>query len=518
MLAATPARKRRSGAAASDASGVLHEGVVHTGTVDDLGDLYDREDATGLAHAIRTGEVKAHEVVELALGRIEERNPTVNAVSEVRASAALAEADSVGAGALAGVPFVTKDLGIDVAGMRSTGGSRLFADVVARDDSMLVQRYRAAGLILVATTSTPELGRAPSTEPLLRGPTRNPHRLTHSSGGSSGGTAAAVASGMVPAGHGNDGGGSIRIPASACGLVGLKPSRGRTPALPRLTALSYPMGINHALTRSVRDTALLLDVSSAPLIGDAFVARPPARPYVDEVGASPGRLRVAVSTMTPDGSPTHPECVAATDDAARLLESLGHDVTVADPPYPLDAVQHAMRVVMTAPMAFDVDTRLDELGRGLADDDLEPFTRMLYDLGKRVTGTEYVAALRDVERAGHVMGAFFEDHDILLTPTLPAPPPELGVLDVTDLGAMIGHAGPFSTMTSVANVTGQPAISLPLARFHDGLPLGIQLTAATGREDLLVRLASQVESARPWPTAPVWPPPTEPEQQSEETA
>ncbi len=470
-----------------------------------MDDRYDALDATGLATAIRAGELSARDAVEAALRRIDERDPVVNAVTEVRAAAALAEADDAGDGPLAGVPFVVKDLGVDVAGMRSTGCSRLFADVVAAADSTIVQRYRAAGLIVVATTNASELGRSPSTEPVLNGATRNPHDLSRSAGGSSGGTAAAVAAGIVPAGHGNDGGGSIRIPASACGLVGLKPSRGRTPAHPRLYALSYPMGVNHALTRTVRDCALLLDVAAGSVAGDAFRIEGPERPYVDEVGAPPGRLRIAVSSTRPDGRGSDQECAAAVEATGRVLESLGHRVEAVDPEYPHDAVVHAMSVVMTAPLAADVDARLDELGRELRDDDLEPFTRMLYGLGKSVTGTRYVAALRDVERAGLAMGAFFETYDVLVTPTMAVPPPPLGRLDPTDVDAMVEHAGACAAHTSLANVTGQPAISLPLATFADGLPLGIQLTAGSGREDVLVRIAAQLEEAQPWSTAPAWP-------------
>lgn len=467
-------------------------------------DLFDGSDATGLAEAIRSGQVSAREVVAFAIGRIEERNPALNAVTEQRAEAALADADAA-EGPLAGVPFVIKDLGVDVAGMRSTGGSRLRADLVATDDSTIVQRYRRAGLVIVGTTNVPEFGRNGSTEPLLSGPTRNPHRLSRSPGGSSGGTAAAVAARIVPAGHGNDGGGSLRIPASACGLVGLKPSRGRVPSHPRLTTFAYPMGINHAITTTVRDSALLLDVAAGAVAGDAFALPRPVRPYVDEVGAPPGRLRVAVSTARPDGGDVHPEAAAAALAAGRLLASLGHEVEEVTPDYPLEAVQEAMRVVMSVPLAAEVDARLAELGRELREDDLEPFTHVLYGMAKAVSGTDLVHALQATERAGLLLGPFFEAHDVLVTPTLPVPPPPLGLLDTTDPPSMYEHAGAISSLTAFCNVTGQPAISLPLARYADGLPLGVQLVAANGREDLLLRLASQVEEAQPWPVAPVWP-------------
>lgn len=466
-----------------------------------MDELFDTNDAMGLAAAIARGDATAEEVVRFALDRIEERNPAVNAVVELRAERALAEAAAGPRGPLAGVPFVVKDLGVDVAGMRSTGGSRLRADIVATEDSTIVQRYKRAGLIVVGTTNVPELGRNGSTEPVLHGPTRNPHLPSHSAGGSSGGTAAAIAAGMVPAGHGNDGGGSLRIPASACGLVGLKPSRGRVPAHPRRGAFSYPAGINHAITRSVRDSALLLDIAAGPVPGGAYAA-PQTGSFLDEVGADPGRRRVAVSTTRPDGQPSDPECVAAVEGVAALLAGLGHEVVDATPDYPLPSIQSAGRIVMSVPLAADVDATLEQLGRGLRDDDLEPFTRVLYESAKSVTGTEYAAALDDVERVGWAMGAFFESHDLLLTPTMPVPPPALGVLDTTNPEAMYRHAGPIAALTSFSNFSGQPAISLPMARFASGLPLGVQLVAAYGGEGLLLRVASQLEAAAPWPVTP----------------
>ena len=470
-----------------------------------MDELFDTSDAMALAAAVAAGDVTAEEVVRFALDRIEARNPAVNAVVELRAEQALAEAAAGPTGPLAGVPFVIKDLGVDVAGMRSTGGSRLRAEVVATEDSTIVRRYKAAGLIVLGTTNVPELGRNGSTEPVLHGPTRNPHLPTHSAGGSSGGTAAAIAAGMVPAGHGNDGGGSLRIPASACGLVGLKPSRGRVPAHPRRGAFSYPAGINHAITRSVRDSALLLDIAAGPVAGAAYAAPTGTGSFLGEVGADPGRRRVAVSTTRPDGQPSDPECVAAVARTAALLADLGHLVVEATPDYPLASIQAASRIVMSVPLAADVDATLERFGRPLRDDDLEPFTRVLYDSAKSVTGTQYAAALDEVERVGWAMGAFFESHDLLLTPTMPVPPPALGVLDTTDPEAMYRHAGPIAALTSFCNFSGQPAISLPMARFASGLPLGVQLVAAYGGEGLLLRVAAQLEAAAPWPVTPATP-------------
>lgn len=468
-------------------------------------DDLDHLDATGLAAAIRAGELTARDAVEHALARIEERNPTLNAVTALRADDALADVErGLPGGPLTGVPFVVKDLGATVAGMPSTNGSRLWRDNVASEDSELVARYRRAGVVVIGMTNSPELGRNASTEPVLHGPTRNPHAPTHSPGGSSGGTAAAIASGMVPVGHGNDGGGSIRIPASMCGLVGLKPSRARTPSRPRLASFAYPLAVNHVLTRTVRDTALLLDVGAGPVAGDPYVAPPPTRPYVDEVGAPVERLRVAVQTTMPDGDRVDDACAAATTATAKLLSELGHHVSDDAPAYPLDALTAVMSVCMIAPMTAEIDARLAELGRPLADDDLEPFTRVLYDIGKTLDAAAVVRALQEVERAGQVIGELFVDHDVLVTPTIARTVPRLGVLDTTVPESMYANAAAYSGMTSPFNVTGQPAISLPMGVDDDGLPVGVQLVAAYGREDVLLRVAAQLEVAQPWPTDPVW--------------
>jgi amidase len=473
--------------------------------VDDLLD----GDATGMAAAIAAGDVKATEVVEAALARVEARNPLLNALVAERAEAALAEAGSVvpGSAALAGVPYVIKDLGAEVAGMPATAGSRLFAERVATADTELVARYRRAGLLVLGMTNTPEFGLNASTEPVLHGPTRNPHDPGRSAGGSSGGTAAAVASGMVPAGHASDGGGSIRIPASACGLVGLKPTRGRTPTYPYVGALSSPLSVQHALTRSVRDSALLLDIAAGGVTGDPVVAPAPERPFLEEVGAPPGRLRVAFSLSQPNGAPVHPDCAAAVRQLAELLSGLGHDVEEAAPSVPPEGVMTALATGMAATLASRVDAWLEATSRALGDDDLEPFTRVLYDVGKGLTGVDVVRALEAVELVGHAIGPFFERYDLLLTSTIAEPAPVLGLLDTTRPEAMYERAGDFSAMTSIYNVTGQPAISLPTGRDAAGAPVGTQLAARFGDEALLLRVAAQVEQAQPWPTTPVWPPP-----------
>ncbi|WP_024793871.1 amidase [Tomitella biformata] len=465
-------------------------------------ELFDNHDMTGLAAAISDGEVSAREVVEFSLSRLAERNPTVNAVIAERAEEALAEVDAgLPGGPLRGIPYAIKDLGLDVAGLPTTNGSRLFADAVAAADSELVTRYRAAGLVIIGKTNTPEFGQNASTEPALFGPSRNPHRLSHSPGGSSGGAAAAVAAGIVPAAHGSDGGGSIRIPAAATGLVGLKPSRGRVPVG---NVLAGPLSVHHALTRSVRDTALLLDLTCAPLAGEPFTISQPARPYVEEVGAETGRLQIAASTTMPDGSPAHPDCAAVVDSVAALLSRLGHDVTEATPDYPVDALQASMSMGMSVSMAVTVDARLAELGRGLLDDDLEVVPRMIYERSKSQGATDFVEAMNELHRAAHVIGAFFTEHDLLVTPTLGQPTPPLGLLDAGSVEAIWKHGGIYGALTGPFNTTGQPAISLPMGHDSTGLPVGVQIVAAFGREDLLIRVAAQLEAAQPWSIAPAW--------------
>lgn len=469
-------------------------------------DLFDNNDMTGLAAAIETGEVSAAEVVEFSLQRMQERNPAINAVIADRAEEARTEvAAGVPAGPLHGVPFVIKDLHMNVAGMASTNGSRLFADVVAGADSELVQRYRRAGLVIVGKTNSPEFGLNASTEPTLFGPTRNPRRLTHSVGGSSGGSAAAVAAGIVPGGQASDGGGSIRIPSSACGLVGLKPSRGRVPAHPEKNLLAAPMSVNHAVTRSVRDTALLLDIGAGAVPGDPYVIAPPAKRYVDVVGTDPGRLRIGIATVLPSGTPVHPDCAAATREVAAMLADLGHDMVDRAPDFPFEQIVSGLQYLMAVPVAVEINARLTALGRPLRDDDLEPMTRVIYERANQNSAGEYVEALRDLERAATTLGGYFTDHDLLLTPTLGTVVPPLGLLDTNDPASIWEHGMTFSGMTSPFNVTGQPAISLPLGTDSSGMPIGVQLVAGFGREDLLLQVAAQLEQARPWTTTPIEP-------------
>jgi len=466
---------------------------------------YDDVDGLGVAAAIRAGDVTATEVVDAAIRRIEEYDPLVNAVIAERFDAARAEASApLGDGPFAGVPYLVKALGAAVAGLPTSRGSRLWVDDVATADSLAVARARAAGVIVLGMTNTPELGKNGSTEPVVHGPTRNPHDLTRSPGGSSGGSAAAVTAGMVPMAHGNDGGGSIRIPAAACGLFGLKPSRGRVPHAPAFDAFAYPVACTHALTRTVRDSAALLDAVAGPAPGAPYAIAGPPRPFAAEVGAEPGRLRVGFTTVTARGVDADDDLIAAVARTAAVCEELGFDVHEAPFTYDVEATTAALAAVMQVNVAAAVDVRLATLGRDLTDDDLEPFTHVLYQQGRSMSGTAIIGALQELERAARAVAPFFDAYDLLLTPTLSIRVPELGWADTTRPETMV-HASAFSAFTGVFNVTGHPAMSVPAGTDGNGLPVGAQFVAANGAESTLLRVAAAIEAAAPWPTTPVVP-------------
>ena len=457
------------------------------------------DDATGLAESIRRGDVTAREAAEEAIRRIERFNPELNAVVNTRFEEALSDIDrGLPKGPFTGVPFLVKDLGVEVAGLPATRGSRLFRDAVAQQDSPLIKRYREAGLVLLGTTNTPEFGKNASTEPLLHGPTRNPWRTTHSSGGSSGGSAAAVSSGMVPVAHGSDGGGSIRIPSSMCGLFGLKPSRGRVPGASIGDGFAYPLAVHHVLTTSVRDSAAMLDAVCARMAGEPYTAPMASNSYLAEVATPPSSLRIALCTNTASGHATDAACIAAAQDAAKLCESLGHHVTEAAPVYDSSAATQASATVMSATSLAAIRRRLAELGRELSGDDLEPFTRFLFDRSTSMTADQLVDALNTVELTGRAIAPFFEQYDVLITPTLAATVPPLGLLDTARPQSMFENAAVYASYTSPFNITGQPGMSMPLASDGTGMPVGVQFVAATGREDVLFRLAGQIEAAAPW--------------------
>jgi amidase len=368
-------------------------------------------------------------------------------------------------------------------------------------DSTLVERYKAAGLVIMAKTNTPEFGIAATTEPQLFGPTRNPWRLTHSAGGSSGGAAAAVAAGYVPMAHATDGGGSIRIPAANCGLFGLKPSRGRTPAGPDIGEGLAGMATGHCVSRSVRDSAALLDATHGPALGDPYAAPPLARPLLAEVGAAPGRLRIAVCTTDYLGHPIHPTCAAAVEAAARLCAALGHDVEEARPDFSGLPLTRAWRVIPAANLWLNVNAQARALGRAPVPGDVEPLTWAWMHEGRTFTAADYMETITTMHAIGRRMGAFLEDYDLLLTATLARPPLTLGEMDMTSddvdryVALLFNDVAP---LTPLFNQTGGAAMTVPLAWTNDGLPVGIQFGGGLGDEPILLRLAAQLEQAQPW--------------------
>ena len=463
---------------------------------------YEQYDALGLAELVRQREVTPQELLEAAMARVEARDGTINAVvTKMYDQARAAIAAGLPAGPFTGVPFMLKDLGVLYAGVRTSNGSRIFADFVADHDSTLVARYKAAGLVIMAKTNTPEFGIAATTEPQLFGPTRNPWSVAHSAGGSSGGAAAAVAAGYLPMAHATDGGGSIRIPASKCGLFGLKPSRGRNPAGPDLGEGLAGMATGHCVSRSVRDSAALLDATHGPAPGDPYAAPPLPRPLLDEVGAPPGRLRIAVCTTDYLGKPIHPTCAAAAKATARLCASLGHDVEEARPDFAGLPLSRAWRVVPAANLWLNVNARARVLGRVPVPGDVEPLTWAWMQEGRRFTAAEYMETIATMHSLGRRMAAFLENYDLLLTATLARPPLKLGEMDMTsdDVERYVAFLfDEFAPLTPLFNQTGGAAMSVPLAWTPDGLPIGVQFGGGLGDEPKLIRLAAQLEQAQPW--------------------
>jgi len=470
---------------------------------DDLSSL----DATAQADLVRRGEVTPRELVEAAIERIERVNPQLNAVITPLFEGARAQADSDGLpdGPFRGVPMVLKDLSAHSAGDPFHEGMAFLKRLgwTEPHDTALAARFRAAGFVTVGKTNTPELGILPTTEPLAYGPTRNPWDTTRSTGGSSGGSAAAVAAGLVPVGHANDGGGSIRIPASECGLVGLKPTRGRVSEAPEFGDVMGGLTCELVVSRSVRDTAAVLDAVHGMEPGDPYTAPAPTRPYLDEVGAAVEPLRIGLLTASPGGTvAVHPDCVAAAEAAGRLLESLGHSVSVSHPKA-LDDPDYTAHFITNwaAGAAWNLDYWSRRTGVEVGPDDVEPLTWALADLGRSSTAAEWLWAREWLQLNAREVAAWWtEGHDLLLTPTIAEPPPVLGTFDSPPDNPLHGlfRAAEVVPFTPPFNVTGQPAISLPLHWSADGLPIGVQLVAAFGREDLLLRVAAQLEAAQPW--------------------
>ena len=459
-------------------------------------------DATAQADLVRRNEVQATELVEAAITRIERLNPTLNAVVTPMFDEALERAaDDLPEGPFTGVPFVLKDLTAEYAGVRYTEGASFLADNVSTHDQELVLRHKRAGLLVVGKTNAPEFGILPTTEPRLFGATRNPWSLNHTPGGSSGGTAAAVASQMVPMGHANDGGGSIRIPASCCGLFGLKPTRARNSLGPGLGEAPAGLACEHALTRSVRDSAALLDATAGPDVGDPYWAPPKARPYADEVGAHPGRLRVAVSTTAVTEVPVHADCLRAVQDTARLCEDLGHEVFEFTPS-DLDggAITEAFITVYTSAVAAAIAYWSRALGKTPTAADFEPLTWAMNELALSRTPADYLLAVGYLHSVSRQIGRYFTGFDLWLTPVLAEPPLPLGTFDAPEDQPLfpLMRAGAWVPFTPPVNFTGQPAMSVPLYWNEEGLPIGSHFIGRFGDEATLFRLAAQLEQARPW--------------------
>lgn len=482
---------------------------------------YDTYDGLGLAELVRKKEVKPAELLEEAIARTEKLNPTLNAVITPVFDQARAEVKGkLPDGPFRGVPFLLKDLHHAYAGVRMANGCEALKHCIPEDDSTLVKRFRKAGVVVFGKTNTPEFGLMGVTEPKAFGPSRNPWNPDHTPGGSSGGSGSAVAAGLSPLASASDGGGSIRIPASMCGLFGLKPTRGRTPSGPEEGLIWEGAGISHVVSRSVRDSAAMLDATCGPDIGAPLDSAVPERPFLQEVGRAPGKLRIAFSTQSPLGTDTHPEAVKAMENTVRLLKELGHTVEEATPDLDGPAVGKAYLTMYMGQVAADLRQLEREHGAD-ARDKVEEVTRLIGNLGDALSAGAYTDSLRNWNTFARAMGNFHTRYDLFLTPTVAYPPVRVGELEFRGLkllGAKLVNklhaarlmiaAGILDSMaeeslsktpfTQLANLTGQPAMSVPLHWTAEGLPLGSQFIASFGDEATLFRLAAQLEQAQPW--------------------
>lgn len=491
---------------------------------------FERFDGLGLADLVRQKEVSPSELCEEAVRRIEQVNPKLNAVIlPMYDIARKAVQEGLPEGRFTGVPFLLKDIIEEYAGVPLRMGSRAFRNYVPSQDSEMVIRFKKSGLVIMGKTNVPELGLLAVTEPELHGPTRNSWNTGHTPGGSSGGSAAAVASGMVPLASGNDGGGSIRIPASCCGLFGLKPTRGRNPLGPNVGELWQGAVVSHVITRSVRDSAAMLDQTQGPDAGAPYVIPPPERSYLQEIDRDPGSLKIAFTSASPIGTPIHPECVKAVEEAAKLLESLGHKVEEGQPDVDGKAVGRSYLTMCFGEVAAGIEEMKAVLGRKAKTSDVETLTWTMGLLGRTLSAGDFAKATREWGVAGRAMGRFHQKYDLYLTPTLAYPPVRIGelqpkpyerlamkVVNALGLGVILKVAGLIDQMaeaslsktpfTQLANLTGQPAMSVPLHWTSDGLPVGVHFMARFGEEAALFRLAAQLEKARPWfdKHGPVW--------------
>ncbi|MBS0476549.1 MAG: amidase [Proteobacteria bacterium] len=465
-------------------------------------DVLDSHDSLGLAGLVKARKVSPPELLEAAIARAERLNPALNFMAQKHYDhGRKAVAAGLPQGPFHGVPWLLKDLNTYIAGEVTEGGSRLYKGYRATITSELVKRIERAGFAIFGKTTTPEFGLTGTTESVLMGATRNPWNRDRIAGGSSGGAAVAVAAGVIPAAHATDGGGSIRIPASCCGLFGLKPSRGRVPMGPTRTEGWGGMSVHHAVTRTVRDSAAILDVTQGIEPGSRYAAPTPERPFLDEVGRNPGKLRVALMLTPFSGAPVDPEVLAATHATARLLEGLGHRVEEAAPRIDFASVAASSFALMASSVAADCTDRAKALGITLGPDVVERTTLDFIATGKAFTGMDYVRGNNAYQAAAVAIAQFMEQYDVILSPTVTTPPPPLGRVgldtgrSMADWGAEVGA---FAAFTGIFNGTGQPSMSLPLAMSADGLPIGIMVTGRYGEEGLLFRLAGQVEAAAPW--------------------
>ena len=465
-----------------------------------LGDVW-KLDATSQAELVRQGDVTALELVDAAIGRIERRNPALNAVVHpMFEQARTAAAGDLPNGPFRGVPFFLKDLAAEFGGEPMTEGSEFLAGYVSDGDSELVARYRAAGLVVLGKANTSEFGLLPTAEPALFGPARNPWNTGHMTGGSSGGSGPAGGGGPGPVPPPNDGGGSIRIPASCCGLFGLKATRGRNSLAPHYGDIGNGIIHEHVVSRSVRDSAAILDATAGPAPGEPYAPPPPARPFAAEVGADPGTLKIAVMTGSMNGCDVHPDCVAAVEDAARLCESLGHRVDYAEPDIDWDGIARLFSNLWTGMFGWVVADWARRLDRAPAPEYFEPWTWRMYEVSQKIGASDYLIAVQDAQRVARIVGRFFDDWDILLTPTVAAPPLPVGSFLWTEETRRSARQAValFSSHTPLFNVTGQPAMTVPLVWNGAGLPVGVQFAGRYGDEATLFRLAGQLENARPW--------------------
>jgi amidase/6-aminohexanoate-cyclic-dimer hydrolase len=466
---------------------------------------YDGYDAMGLAELVRRRQVSAGELLETAIARAERLNPRLNAIVHPaydRAKAAIAV--GLPAGPFTGVPFLLKDLGCEAIGYPTNAGSRFFANLQWSYDSEIWIRLRRSGLVAFGRTTSPELGISPATEAAVYGgPTRNPWDLERTPGGSSGGSGAAVAAGIVPMAHGSDGGGSVRIPAACCGLFGLKPTRARLPDGPAAGEGWGGMAIDGVLTRSVRDSAVMLDACHGADVGAPYAAPHVARPYTEAIKSPPQRLRIAFCKTTLHGLPIHADCAAGVEDAARLCAELGHEVTEAKPSFDFEGAVQAWTRVVACGTALSIKLRARALGREPGPDEIEPATRGAVAYGNSIGGPDYLHAINTIHATGRQIARFFETQDMLITATLAEPPARIGRFAMSNPDFLDYRLGPngiihYSPFTSIFNMTGQPAASIPLSWTKDGLPVGVHVAARFGDEAALLQLSAQLEQARPW--------------------